>query len=157
MKYAPWSTLLASSSLLDLSPEGSNEQWTEQVQPISRSVISMNSTVLRYSLMDPYSVLQFLRRPLGFVQVWYLRLLQACKNLSTFDLCVLWDCKSLQELDLYNEIELYQQFLHRSIQNSVDEVARVTQERPRTTIGMQKSRIVFRRVFGPLRLLPVPV
>lgn len=27
----------------------------------------MNSTVLRYSLMDPYSVLQFLRRPLGFV------------------------------------------------------------------------------------------
>lgn len=67
MKYAPWRTLLASSSLLDLSPEGSNEQWTEQVQPISRLVISMNSTVLRYSLMDPYSVLQFLRRPLGFV------------------------------------------------------------------------------------------
>ena len=54
MKYAPWSTLLASSSLLELSPEGSNKQRTEQVQPISRSVISMNSTVLRYSLMDPF-------------------------------------------------------------------------------------------------------
>lgn len=50
MKYAPWSTLLASSSLLDLSPEGSiTKDFGKYVQPISRPVILMSSTFLQYS------------------------------------------------------------------------------------------------------------
>ena len=51
-----------------------------------------------------------------------------------------------------------QSFTNSSFANpskgGVDEVARLTQECPRTTIGTQKSGIVFRRVFGPLRRLP---